>query len=53
MGQKEVDELRKLIKKRAELLGKVKKAKGKTLATAQEELRKVQSRISVLDEQQR
>lgn len=52
MGQKEVDELRQLIRSRADILRKMKTAKGKKLQTLTTELEKTQRRISVLDEKQ-
>lgn len=52
MGQKEVDELRKLIQRRATVLQKLKTAKGKTKVTLEAELTVLKRRISVLDEHQ-
>lgn len=52
MGQKEVDQLRALIKQRADLLQKIKKAKGKKLEDLKQDLAYVQSGISKLDEKQ-
>jgi len=52
MGQKEVDELRNLIKKRFNLLKKIKTAKGKRLDALQIEIGALNHRIRQLDEKQ-
>jgi len=53
MGQKEVDELRALIRTRALLLKQQKTAKGKKLANITMKLNTVQHDIQALDEKQR